>query len=353
MSTLTLDVGGLALDVGCKKGGFALPDLVGAVLRSENGNARSFIRAELKNVPVILVDLDKATALTIRQLFAKGSHVVCNGEVFDNALADITVWGEITGEMIQGGTWWELSITLHEVSNDDTGLFVVDTTPSVSTLVNWYDAQGPNLAALSPVDLTALVTWPDETANGFDATSGNPSFTGEYQSATMNGHPCVAFAPMGNNQRGYDLPNDFSPTEGEAFVVMRAGTDGGPFWMFGEITTGPYLPDTIGATFRDDFGSTTARSFAMPIDPTAPFLYHVRSRAGQFRAWINGTLVYSSAINAQVWPPVQHLGIWLSGGAIYQPATLYLGEVKLFQGFKSPTDAAIEEAAIMTKWGIT
>lgn len=165
MSTLTLDVGGLDLDVECQKGGHAAPDLVGAVLRSESGVARSFIKAELMNVPVVLVHLDKDTARIIREMFAKGNQIVCNGEVFNNQLADITMWGEITDEMIQGGTWWELSMVLHEVSNGDTGVYEPDTTditltggisgddPGDSTI---YDATPDTPASNPPLCFRAL-----------------------------------------------------------------------------------------------------------------------------------------------------------------------------------------------------
>lgn len=352
MSVLTLDVGGLDLTVPCQRGGHAAPDVIGSVRRSFSGVARSSIRAELMNVPVVFSYLDTATILTIRQLFAKGAHVVCQGEVFNNELAEITVWAEITDEMTQGATLWELSAVLHEVSNADTTP-TIDEPPSVSTLLGWYDAQGPNFAGLGLSNTDSLTPlWPDETANANDALAGNGSFTGTLDTTAMNGFPGVRFDFLGNNQRGYSAV--YAPTQGEAFIVMRrdvAWPNDGAFWGFGQTAVSSHVPTTAGGTMRDHFGSTQSHSFTIGTDPTVPFLYHVRAKAGQWRCWVNGVLKYSTAINTVSFQ-VPAWGEFLAGGAFYNAYIGWIGELKLYSGFMAPTDAAAEEAALMTKWGI-
>lgn len=323
------------------------------------GNERSMIRAEKIVCAVQLIAVPASDAALIRSLFARGAIVACEGDVFNNGNVTIQCMGEITDEMEVGTALVNLSLTLHEV--DAANASIPDDTTGSPLLINWYDAQGTNYGALSLSDGDPLTTWPDESGNGFDATSGNPSYTGHHDAGSMNGHPGVYFEPFGNNQRGYDLPNAYAPTDAEAFIVLQCGppvspatAGGGAFWMFGAITpgAGPNAPEATGGTFRDNFGSTRAHSFTLAIDPTAPFLYHVRSKAGRFRAWVNGTLVYSSSINTQAWPPVPHLGEWLSGGAFYTAYCGWIGEAKFYDGSFAPSAAATEEANIMTKWGI-
>ena len=125
MSTLTLDVGGLDLTPDVQSAGHAEPRTVGARVYTFTGNERSLIRAELMTVPVVLVNLQSTAARTIREMFANGNAVPCDGDVFNNGGAEVLCSGEITDEAEQGGTegeelYWVLSLTLTEVSNAGT-----------------------------------------------------------------------------------------------------------------------------------------------------------------------------------------------------------------------------------------
>lgn len=129
MSILTLDVGGLDLDVDCESAGHALPRVVGEKRYTALGRERSMERAELQNVPVVIRNLTQLDVRAVRALFANVGQVVCNGVVFNNALADITVSGEITDEAEVGtddgdNLYWILNVTLSEVRNDATVLWV-------------------------------------------------------------------------------------------------------------------------------------------------------------------------------------------------------------------------------------
>jgi hypothetical protein len=359
MSLLTVDVGGanetvLRLvqsanlerrQIGKKRYAFA-------------GNERSMIRAEKIVWSGALLAVSASDAVTIRSLFALGAAVACEGDVFNNGNATIVCLGEITDEMEVGGPYWNLALTLREVDGAATDVVAVTAAPPV--LINWYDTQGTNFAALGIGNSDPLDPWPDESGNGFDAPAGDSSFPHTLATGVLNGHDGVYFTSLSGNGRGYDLPNVFGPTEAEAFIVMRANpsppgsaTSGGRFWDIGsEIVTGPSVPATTGGPFRDMFGSTTNYGFPLSVDPTDPFVYHVRVKNGQRRAWINGTLVYSSAINTVSWHTVGHIGIWLQGGFNTHHFEGWIGEVKLYTGWLDPSDAAAEDAALLTKWSI-
>lgn len=120
MSLLTLDVGGPdEMDVQVTKAGHTEPRQVGSRRYTFFCRERSMIRAEFMIVPLILYPASVTDAATIRTLFANGAQVVCNGDVFNNALADITCSGEITDELIPGlliaDDPWVLNLTLYEV----------------------------------------------------------------------------------------------------------------------------------------------------------------------------------------------------------------------------------------------
>lgn len=129
MSVLTLDVGGLDLVVECESAGHASPRVVGERRYTALGRERSMERAELMVVPVVIRNLTQLTVRAVRALFANGAEVVCNGIVFNNALADVICAGEITDEAEVGtedgdDLYWVVTITLREVRNAATVLWV-------------------------------------------------------------------------------------------------------------------------------------------------------------------------------------------------------------------------------------
>jgi hypothetical protein len=234
MSVLTLDVGGLDLPVGCQRGGHAAPDVIGSVRRSFSGVARSSVRAELMNVPVVLVHLDKDTARTIREMFAKGNQIVCNGEVFNNQLQDITVWGEITDEMIQGGTWWELSMVLHEVENADTVAQASNTTRiSLNDTISDEDPGDETIRVANPANVSGGSCFrvlddatPATCSSGscpitFSSAPERTWLTPALAATTITGTPVAYFASKGiNGLSGVDIQS----TKAILYHV-RAGVD--------------------------------------------------------------------------------------------------------------------------------
>lgn len=211
-----------------------------------------------------------------------------------------------------------------------------------------YDAQALGLA-----DGTAVTTWPDVDNPGVshDATAGNPSFPGYFDTGQMNGYPGILIESLGGNQRGYDVPYAYAPAEGEMIVVMRARAGGKP-WHVGSISFAPNVPTTAGGTMDDHFLSSVIRSFVIGTDPTVPFIYRVRSKAGEWTAWVNGVQVFTTATNTVV-SGTPKIGCWMLGGSIADPFDGWFGEVFIRSSHYSPTAAAALEALLASKWGIT
>ena len=124
MSLLTIDVGGANEQaVAYRRAGHAEPRTVGSRRYAFAGNERSMIRAEPFVFPVQLVPLPAATMATIRSVFADGAEVECSGDVFNNGNRTVTCIGTIADEMEVGGTYWNSTLTLTQVTGTTTGLF--------------------------------------------------------------------------------------------------------------------------------------------------------------------------------------------------------------------------------------
>jgi hypothetical protein len=115
MSILTLGVGGANISVQCQRGGHAAPRAVGSVPSSFAGGLTSSVRVELMVVPVVLTYLTATEAVAIRDLFACGAQVDCQGDIFNNGNAVVTCSGTYTDELLQNANWWQCSLTLYEV----------------------------------------------------------------------------------------------------------------------------------------------------------------------------------------------------------------------------------------------
>lgn len=125
MPTLVIDPAGDNIVVACREAGLAAPRLVGGVDYAGAGNERSFVRAELRNVPISFIRVVPSVARQIRDKFAKRAQVPCAGDVFLNAdPTEIVVCsGEYTDRMMTAGPHRMPDLLLHEVDNGDTQAF--------------------------------------------------------------------------------------------------------------------------------------------------------------------------------------------------------------------------------------
>lgn len=365
--TLVIDPSGINLAVFCQRAGKAEKRKVGAISLSYSGEERSHIRAELDVIPLVLLNTTPAICRTIEETFALGAQVETAGTCWnrdDDGTTVIVAAGDYTDDMEQGGTWRVPGITLREVRRSGgafgataggVGGFPVSVSPDdpvpPSVSLFHYDAQA--LVGLSNGD--PMTVWPDADNPGVahDAPSGaGPTFNPSFATGVMNGHPAAFFDYLGNNNRGFSIPGTFAPADGgEAFIVMRgAGTADGAFWNFGSNAFGPHCPTASSGTFRDHFGSSVLRSFVLDVDPTEPFLYHVRARDGEWTCWVNGVQKYTSSSNTATWG-TDAFGVWY-GSVIVTLFIGWIGELVLRSGFMSTEDAIALEASLMTKWGI-
>jgi hypothetical protein len=120
MPLLTLDVGGPdEMAVRVTSAGHAEPREVGTRVYTFFGRERSLIQQELFVLALVLYNATPTDVRIIRAMFARAAQVVCSGDVFNNAVAEVTCSGEITDEMEVGTVdgYWITTLTLTEVGD--------------------------------------------------------------------------------------------------------------------------------------------------------------------------------------------------------------------------------------------
>jgi hypothetical protein len=271
VAVLTLDLGGTPLTVACERGGHAAPRVVGNRVHGFAGVETSSVRAELMVVPTVLAPLSSATVKTIRDLFALGNQVTCEGDIFNRPGEQIICSGTITDELHEVGDRWTVNLTLYEVANADTGIYSPETTDFVVTPEVSDDDPGDGsietmtiggygtavcfraLDAESPP--TCPYVFPPESCAVLESAVPERSFlTPPLAAGTASGVPSAYFVSKGING-GSGIW--YQSTKAKLYHV-RGGVDIGGPWESGYVSGswgggGIYFPftDNLSLTLLD------------------------------------------------------------------------------------------------------
>ena len=169
----------------------------------------------------------------------------------------------------------------------------------VAGLKLWHKAD--SLAGLSDGD--PVSTWADASGGGNDAT-GSGASRPSYRANVLAGGPVLRFD--GADDR-LALPNLLAgASAATAFFVCKVALDppalplrtGPPLGNFGSNgVVGDHYPYTDGVVYHD-FGSTARKTVGDPAASLASWHVGVfRSAAGDWRAWLNGSLLFSTSTN--------------------------------------------------------
>lgn len=163
----------------------------------------------------------------------------------------------------------------------------------LSSLAVWFDAD----AIVGLVDGDTVVTWADQSGNGFDAVAtGAP----KYYTSQVNGLPAIGDWASSR----YFTVNDWSSvmtSAAHAFVVVYLDTESvsneGGVWQFGQNTSATHYPFTDGKIYDGCF-SSTRRDTGNPTPSLAAWrLYEVVSTSSEWTSYIDGTQHYTTATN--------------------------------------------------------
>ena len=223
----------------------------------------------------------------------------------------------------------------------------------VAGLRLWLKADA--LAGLGDGD--PVSTWPDASGGGNDATgsgAGRPAF----RTNVLAGAPVLRFD--GADDR-LALPNLLAgASAATAFFVSKLSLDppalpsrtGPPLGNFGNNGSfADHYPYTDGVIYHD-FGSTTRKTVGDPAASLASWHVGVfRSAAGDWRAWLNGALLFSTSTNTAGFGAAPLLGRAEGTGGPYH-FDGDLAEVVVYDAALSDGDRQRVERYLGGKYGI-
>lgn len=171
---------------------------------------------------------------------------------------------------------------------------------STNNLYLWL--KGDSISGLT--NNAPIATWSDSSGWGNNATQTTTNNQPVYTTNSINGYPAVQFDGANDS---FGLPFFMNQaTGGEAFVVLKVATNypGSPRGLWHMAGNGTYntetYPDT-GGNINEDFGISYGGGYDLgkPAQPLDQYhMYEVVSQTNDWRAWINGQLLYQATNGA-------------------------------------------------------
>lgn len=202
-------------------------------------------------------------------------------------------------------------------------------------------------------DNQAITAWADASGSGNHATMTGSSAP-RYRTAAVNAHPAVEWRSATTDDAAI-IPTAARTglTAAEAFLVVlpRSAPDTGhpTLWSFNDSIGQSRYPHSDG-TYYDGFMSSVRRYFgsAYPLD--VPHIYNVASGPGDFRQWLDGTLLRAETTNTFQSTGGLALGFGFGLG-FGDYATLKIGRFLLFPRILSAGERAAVTSALRTQFG--
>lgn len=166
---------------------------------------------------------------------------------------------------------------------------------------------------------TGISQWADQSGNGrnYSQAIGSQQPT---PNTAINGQATLEFNAA--TQRYLGRAGAFSFTSAHVFIVLKLTTDAeyNSLWRFGNDTQSWY---PFGFDIYDDFGSTARKSAGNPATSLATaHCYEVISTPSEWTNKINGTQLFTTAVNTVGWDPA---GTVIGGaGSAYATITGFL-----------------------------
>lgn len=145
----------------------------------------------------------------------------------------------------------------------------------------------------------------DVSGAGNNWTQGTAGKKPLYKTNQINGLPAYSFDAA--SQQHWSLASDIlsGKSAGEIFILVKLNNDPGAsnkdgLWkMDGDGTNATNFPYNGDGNIYDGWGSTARKSTGVNPSPqlTSWTLYNVRSGSGEWKAFQNGTQIYTTATN--------------------------------------------------------
>jgi Big-like domain-containing protein/concanavalin A-like lectin/glucanase superfamily protein len=298
----------------------------------------------MKDIVVVLSATGTGNTLT-QPAAVTDANGVATGTLSSSVAGDKVITATIDGLLIEQTA--SVTVESQAFSPDD-----------LAGLELWLAAD----AIVGPADADPVTTWEDESGNGRDATQETAGEKPTYRTGVLNGKPVVRFD-------GGDLleitPFFTGFTAGTIFTVVKivadptAGTiDGHPINIFGSDLEHSFYPISGGVDVYDTFG-TTARKQLGDLTPSlaAWRIYNAISAANDWRAYLDGTLVFSTVTNTVGWNDGAVLPVLIGASrrSVAEGARTLDGdiaEIIMYSRALSDTERQQVEDYLMDKYGL-
>jgi hypothetical protein len=225
---------------------------------------------------------------------------------------------------------------------------------SLSSLQAWYDAQ-----ALTEVDGDDIDTFSDQSGNGFDAPWENSR--PDMSTTGIDGYKSVTF-DVSRRER-FTLPASLmsGATEACYFAVARRIADPAP----NVSSAGPIIHlsgdnQNFGGNWGytngmidENFGTSARKSVNPTPTLTSTRLYSAHSAPSDYRMYLDGTSILSSASNTVEFDrPSRWIGHFVYLSTIYTFAG-YIAEILIFDSALTTTERERVEGYLAHKYALT
>jgi hypothetical protein len=215
-----------------------------------------------------------------------------------------------------------------------------------------YDAvTGGSLVAADGL----VARWEDKSGNGRHATQATSGLRPQRKTSVINSKDILRF-----NRNGMVFASaPISSGSGTAIYVTKAVNDppalgddaGAPLGDFGSDGQANHFPWVDGNVY-DDFGSTARKNLGNPTLSLASWrVCSQLSATNNYTAWLNGSLIFTTATNTTGWSSSPKIG-YVIGGATYY----FLGDIVetlLYPTALSTIDRQAVESYLASKYAIT
>jgi hypothetical protein len=217
-------------------------------------------------------------------------------------------------------------------------------------LVGWWDAS--DLATITAAG-GKVSQWANKKAGGPAATQGTGTAQPATGTRTLNGLNTLDFSGASQSLALASNPCAGAPAGTALYVVALdadPGAGGGVLGGWGTPGSGSHFPYTDGNIY-DTFGSTTQKVVGNPVPSLVnPHVYSVVSAAGDWRAYLDGASLFTTAANAVGWGST----LTSVGRADDHSAAFFLdgriAEIIVCAGALSTADRQAAEAYLKAKW---
>lgn len=233
----------------------------------------------------------------------------------------------------------------HSARNSALGLNPLSLSPAA-----WYDADRQTEAADADVQ-----TFVDRSGNGFDLTQATLANRPLIRHLALNRRKVLEFDGVNDQltQAGGLLNG---ATAGSFFIVAKTdadpavvGSDGGHVNDFSSSTSSSHHPYSDGVVY-ESFGSTVRKTVGNPTDSLAAWhRYSAHSAANDFRVYLNGASIFSTATNTVGFGTMTRQLGWQLGGGYWKGL---VAELLLFSRVLSTAEREQVDRYLAIRWGL-